>query len=303
MALTVAQAIARARITFPEMDTTTALDLLNDVWVELCGKYNLRDDELWVDVDAEDDEFTLAETAIKIQKAHWYTDAVNYRALGIFDEEEADRMEPNWRGADSGTPYRYTISNEISGDTSVKTFKYDKKPDTSTLVITDATNASPIVLTTSTAHELEDGSRIRPINVGGNTNANVLAYAKVTGYSTTTCGMYSDSDLTTAIAGNSAYTSGGHLVGPSSPGLRLYLQRATAFDSTDSLPNRLLNSDIIVRGLRKKWAEAIHPIEVIQRETVLYTDALHAFEGFRSQETEGRGVSIMPYHYVPRRVT
>lgn len=75
--------------------------------------------------------------------------------------------------------------------------------------VSGATNATPIVITTSAAHNLQDGDQVQITGVGGNTNANTTAYAKVTGYSTTTFGLYSNSLLTTAIAGNSAYTAGG----------------------------------------------------------------------------------------------
>ncbi len=77
-----------------------------------------------------------------------------------------------------------------------------------TLAISGATNATPIVITCAT-HGLADGDPVVISGVGGNTAANASCYAKVTGYSATTFGMYSDKALTTAIAGNGAYTSGG----------------------------------------------------------------------------------------------
>ena len=76
------------------------------------------------------------------------------------------------------------------------------------LTVSDATNASPIVMTTGT-HGLADRDYVTIASVGGNTNANGNRYAKVTGYSGTTFGLYSDQALTTPIAGNGAYTSGG----------------------------------------------------------------------------------------------
>lgn len=76
------------------------------------------------------------------------------------------------------------------------------------LAITGATNATPIVITCAT-HSLADGDPVTIASVGGNTNANGDYYAKVTGYSTTTFGVYTDKALTTPKAGNSAYTSGG----------------------------------------------------------------------------------------------
>jgi hypothetical protein len=77
------------------------------------------------------------------------------------------------------------------------------------LAITGATNASPIVLTTNSAHNVTDGTPVNITGVGGNTAANVSGYAKATGYTLTTFGLYSNSGLTTPVAGNGAYTSGG----------------------------------------------------------------------------------------------
>lgn len=78
------------------------------------------------------------------------------------------------------------------------------------IAISDATTASPIVVT-SAAHGLADGDPVTIASVGGNTNANGNFYAKVTGYSATTFALYSDAALVTPVAGNSAYTSGGAL--------------------------------------------------------------------------------------------
>lgn len=75
--------------------------------------------------------------------------------------------------------------------------------------VSGATNATPLVITTSAAHGLIDGDQVQVTGVGGNTNANTLAYVKVTGYSATTFALYQDAGLSTAIAGNAAYTSGG----------------------------------------------------------------------------------------------
>jgi hypothetical protein len=76
------------------------------------------------------------------------------------------------------------------------------------LAVSDATNASPIVMTTA-IHGLADGDYVTQAAVGGNTNAVGSFYIKVTGYSTTTYALYSDKALIVPVAGNAAYTSGG----------------------------------------------------------------------------------------------
>jgi hypothetical protein len=73
--------------------------------------------------------------------------------------------------------------------------------------VTGATNATPIVMTTSAAHGLDNGMPVFIAGVGGNTNANGSYFAKR--LTSTTFELYTDSGLTTGRAGNGAYTSGG----------------------------------------------------------------------------------------------
>ena len=74
------------------------------------------------------------------------------------------------------------------------------------LAVSDATNATPIVVTTGT-NDLSDGDYVTIASVGGNTAANGNFY--VDALTTTTFALYSDATLQTPVAGNGAYTSGG----------------------------------------------------------------------------------------------
>lgn len=76
--------------------------------------------------------------------------------------------------------------------------------------ITDATNATPIVITTSAAHGLKVGDMVTISGVGGNTAANADHFISVVGSSTT----FSLQTLAHVdLAGNGAYTSGGTVDG------------------------------------------------------------------------------------------
>jgi len=77
--------------------------------------------------------------------------------------------------------------------------------------ITNATNATPIVVTTAVAHNLATGDQVVIGSVGGNTNANGTWIATVTG--ATTLFLYGS-------AGNGAYTTGGTLT--HQPQIRYY---------------------------------------------------------------------------------
>ena len=83
--------------------------------------------------------------------------------------------------------------------------------------ISGATKANPVVVTTAAVHGLSDNDKVSISGVVGMTeiNANVY-YAKVTGYSTTTFALYSDSSLSTSVNGTgyTTYVSGGDVDQP-----------------------------------------------------------------------------------------
>lgn len=74
--------------------------------------------------------------------------------------------------------------------------------------ITGATNATPIVVTTSAAHGLQTNEIIYISGVGGNTNANGYFVAQVVSTTTVALTAY---PAGTNVAGSGAYTSGGTL--------------------------------------------------------------------------------------------
>lgn len=79
--------------------------------------------------------------------------------------------------------------------------------NTTSGVITGASNTNPIVITTSAAHGLVDRQPVTIASVGGNTNANGNYFAKL--ITATTFSIWTDATLQTARVGNAAYTSGG----------------------------------------------------------------------------------------------
>lgn len=72
---------------------------------------------------------------------------------------------------------------------------------TKQLTVTAASNATPIVITTSAVHGLQEGNLVTIVNVGGNTAANV------TGNAISIVDRFNFS--LNSVAGNGAYTSGG----------------------------------------------------------------------------------------------
>lgn len=90
-------------------------------------------------------------------------------------------------------------------------YDYSKSPNNpvaTPIQITNVTAATPIVITTASAHNFVDGSIVQIQNVGGITAANGFFVVKRTGYSANTYALYSDYALSTAVAGSGTYTSG-----------------------------------------------------------------------------------------------
>lgn len=80
------------------------------------------------------------------------------------------------------------------------------------LGVSGATNASPIVISTASAHGIPaDGTPVVISGVLGNTAANGSYFAKISTYTATTFGLYSNVGVTTPVAGSGSYTSGGAL--------------------------------------------------------------------------------------------
>ena len=75
--------------------------------------------------------------------------------------------------------------------------------------VTGATNATPIVVTTTTASGLVAGDSVQITGVVTNTAANGVFF--VNPLTTTTFQLFSNAALTTGVAGNGVYASGGAL--------------------------------------------------------------------------------------------
>jgi hypothetical protein len=104
----------------------------------------------------------------------------------------------------------------------VTVWKADRTAYCTTVNVSGATNANPIVLTTLTPHGFPIGAKIGVVvaGVGGNTAAN----------GTHTATILSANTLSIAVAGNGAYTSGGtvKLLGAHNGGRQIYLQAQSA---------------------------------------------------------------------------
>lgn len=102
-----------------------------------------------------------------------------------------------------GPSERWTEQIQIVSGTATSTIS----SNAASLTVTDATNASPSVITTGSVHNLFAGDIIKIASVGGNTAVNGTWRVNTTP-STTTLTIKS-LDGTTVVAGSGGYTSGG----------------------------------------------------------------------------------------------
>lgn len=127
--------------------------------------------------------------------------------------------------------------------------------------IEGATNATPIVVTTTEAHGLSDADAVTISGVLGNTAANATSYVDVTGVKT--FALYSDVGLTTEVAGNGAYTSGG------------IARHDSAFATAWTSGGRFWRDDEVptwvklVKRARRPWGNYFPKLEIYDNDSIL----------------------------------
>lgn len=266
MSIAASAIVAEVRLTYPDLDgTTEAYIHFNEVDKIIKRVFRHQQDDVNLALTANSRVVDLDEGVIWVKKCR-YVAAPNPTPnsgaepgvrLEDTNEDELDTADEDYELLESGTPERFfQTHDEDEGQLGL-----DRPPENSTLVVTGATNASPIVITTGT-HGLSDGDRVDIIDVAGNTAANGQWYAKVTGYSTTTFALYSDSDLSTAVAGNGAYTSGGIVSCEDSPYLKCKAVTHTAITSSTTMPLTPFLRSLYTEGIKRRWAEIKHPKDI-----------------------------------------
>ena len=109
-------------------------------------------------------------------------------------------------------------------------------------------NTSPAVVTTTAAHGLVDGQAVFVNNVAGTTSANGSFYAKTSGYTGTTFGLYYDSALTIPVPANASCVINTGLVENSTVPVREWCINAAAIDAANKCA--IVNSE---DGSAYKW--------------------------------------------------
>lgn len=235
--------------TFKGADDAFFYRILNQADALIVRHFPIRKKTLTLGGTAESGLFTLDARAVWIEACRW-CDKPNPTPsrLGGWElketnVDEQDTSGVDWRANPPGDPSEFMITaNETTGQ-----LQLDRPTDETTLTITAATTATPIVCTSSAAHGLADGDRVDIRNGLVMTAINGDFYAKVTGYSTTTFALYDDEDLTDAVVGSGTYTaSSAIMLAEGSPWLQVYTRWHEAIDSSSSLPDVPMYPDIYI---------------------------------------------------------
>lgn len=232
--------------------------LLNEVDMTVSRYFGIRKKTLYLALTVNATEYALDDTILWIEEARYVdqpssdTTAQGGYVLGESNIDELDTSYIDWRANSSSQPCVALMSANTSGGT----MRFDAPSYASTLTVTNATNATPVVITSSAAHGLADGDRADIVLVGGNTAANGPWYAKETGYTTNTFALYQDSALTIPVVGNGSYTSSTGLIScSSSPLVQIYARVRQNFSTTsDSLPDMPTYVRLYSEGM--KWLYA-----------------------------------------------
>jgi len=252
MAIAVSTILADFGSTYKGVPEAVRLRYLNTVDKLIQRHFGLRKKELAVPVAegsgvvALDSGVMWVETARWIDRPHPTPGRLGGHLLTESNIAEQNAYRGDWRANPPGVPAEFMGTADLTGSQ----VQFDCPSLYGTLIATAATNATPIVVTSSAVHGLSDGDRVDIRNALVNTNANGDHYAKVTGYSTTTFALYSDSDLSTPVAGNGAYTASSGLISClNSPYLQLFTRWHEELDASDNVPDVALYPNLYVDGM------------------------------------------------------
>lgn len=249
--------ITRFRRRYSQCDQTTALQLVNDIEEEILFSIPLRKSERAIALSAGVQHYVLSETDVRV----WNVQCVRGPAMGDRSTlkeasvETWDAEHPGWRDSNPEWSSEYALDIRQRGSVAQGNLVLLRPSPLSSLSVSGATNATPIVVTTSTAHGLSDGDPVLVKGVVGNEATNGRGFAKVSSYSTTTFGLYADANLSESKIGSGTYSSGGIVITTSHPGLLLDVTERVAYSGTETLPLTPMLRDLYVDGMCRLYAK------------------------------------------------
>lgn len=233
--------------------------LLNDADEEIQSVISLRKNQIYVGFVSGQLLYDADSTIIRVFNSdRLYGDGTR-QPMTARGTTEMNHRFPGWRGV-QGTP---DIVGLTQNTTTGQYFFYPK-PNFSTLVVSSITNASPPLVTTTTAHGLTDGSRVDIENATGTTltGSYYVSVGIQWGVSPTTqFVLFSDSSLTLPIAASGVGTAG--LVATQQyPMAALDCTQTTPLTSASNMQNLPQIRRLYANAMRFLWAQDHRPEQV-----------------------------------------
>lgn len=298
MATYAQQIIDDFRTIYKDCPVTRAWKLLNQVDILVTRTFRHRQKTIYLALTSGQD-VALPANALWVRRLRYVPNTDGGYWLGATSEDALEvEGSPIDADDDEAPPLHAYQTHDMTGGR----LAFDPIPNASSLVVTDATNASPIVITTSAVHELSDGDPVSIRAVEGNEAANVDGYALVTGYSTTTFALYSDADLTTTVDGDGDYTKKG-LVGTSAhpfveAEVAWHTQLVPASGDQGSvsslMPDVPFYNDMYVDGMCFFWAKRRHRQDVPMYKE-LFEDAINRQDELTNKRIGHQFRTISPF--------
>lgn len=252
--------VDKFRKTFKDATEQDAYDLLNQIDIEIVRKFRNRQKTIYLALEANVASVALPANAIWVRRVRFQPNTTGGYWMDVTTEDQLE-VEGEPIDNDDDQPTKVYGTYDLDGGR----LALVDVPTAGSLVVSNATNASPIVITTTAEHGLADGDPVSIRAVEGNEAANADGYAKVTGYSTTTFGFYSDVDLSTTIDGDGAYTEGGLVGTAANPFLEAqcawHTFIAPAIDTSSKstqMPDAPFFSNLYILGMCYFWCLRHH---------------------------------------------
>jgi hypothetical protein len=291
---TVQDLITEFKRTYRTCEDARALAICQEVDEEILLYVPLRMATTDVPLVADTDTYAAAETDLRVWRAHYRTSPARTGKVELTwaTEKKLDNDYPGWKAYAAGTPRRFYTTQ----DTTQGRFGVWPAPNTSTLLVTGATNVSPIVVTTG-AHGLASGAQVYISGVTGNTAANGTFY--VTVLSPTTFSLYSDAARTVPVAGNGAYVSGGMILCAGSPLVTVDVTRRVVLATNTVMPLLPQIRRLYIDGMCFYYArEAKNPADIALYRP-LFEDALQAQHEATDRRDEDVQIEIKTFNQRP----
>lgn len=273
-AQTVASIVDDFRKAYPGCTQGDAVTLLNYVVEDVLNTVPLTQSQRNYGVTEGIVQYDIDELIVKIQAAIYFTGPTSYSAVSQWGDDQLDvTLGYEWREWTEGTPQVIFTGGTLTQGQ----FGISPPPSNTTLNVVNATNATPIVITTDTAHNLSSGDSVNIADVGGNTAANnpltpgSIFYADVV--DTFNFSLYYDSDFTDPVIGNGGYTSGGTVLTDSSPRVTLWCTERVVYGYGDSLSAVPMDRTVIRLGMCFQYSQELDPAKTAMWEA-LYIKAL-----------------------------